>query len=194
MRHCIIRNSKVLKFIISLLIIGLLTGIILYLNLSKETKDIIINSLIDINKNIKTTNQNNITFHLTIISVFILLSLTLILYPITIFYIFYETLSYGFILAYYFHNYKLGGILYSFVYFLLNKAFFILILIYISFVSLKLIKKIINALRKKDNISVRELYQNYFFKVIICSTSILIFDIIIYFLGNKILSIFQFLL
>lgn len=194
MKHCIIRNSKALKFIISLLIIGLLTGIILYLNMSKETKYIMINSLIDFNKNIKISNQNNIIFHLTIISIFILLSLTLVLYPITIFYIFYEILSYGFILAYYFHNYKLGGLFYSFIYFLLNKGVFILILIYISIISLKLIKKIINALIKKDNISVRELYQKYFLQIIICSSFMLLFDIIIYFLGNKILSLFQFLL
>lgn len=194
MKHCIIRNSKILKFLITLIIIGLLSGIIFYLNLSTETKDIIINSLVNLNENLTTTNQNNIIFHLFIISAFVLISLTLILYPVTLFYILYEIFSFGFILAYYFNNFGVGGLLYSLIYFILNKAFFLIILIYISVVSFQLIKKIINSLRKKDNIGVRELYQNYFLKIIISASFMLFLDIIIYFLGNKILSLFQFLL
>ena len=194
MKHCIKRNSKVFKFIITLIILGLISGIILYLNLSKETKEIIVNTLVNLNKNLTTTKQNNIIYHLFIISIFILISLTLILYPLTFFYLFYEILSFGFILSYYFSNFGIGGTIYSLIYFLLNKAFFLLILIYVSIVSYNLITKIIKALMKKDNISVRELYQNFFLKILISSLFILIIDIIIYFFGNKILSLFQFLL
>ena len=92
------------KFLITLIIIGLLTGIIFYLNLSNETKDSIINSLVNINENIRTTRQNNVVFHLFIISSFVLLSLTIVLYPLTIFYLFYEILSFGFIITYYLSN------------------------------------------------------------------------------------------
>lgn len=194
MKRCIKRNSKVFKFLITLIIIGLLTGIIFYLNLSTETKNSIINSLVNINENIKTTKQNNIIFHLFIISSFVLVSLTLVLYPLTIFYLFYEILSFGFILTYYLSNYGVGGLLYSLIYFLLNKAVFIMILTYLSIISFKLIKTIIRALTNKENISVRELYHNYFLKIIICTSFILIIDIFIYFFGNKILSLFQFLL
>lgn len=194
MKRHIIGNSKVFKFIITLIIIGLISGFILYLNLSKETKEIIINTLTNINNNLKNTRQNNIIFHLSIISIFVLISLTLFLYPLTIFYIFYETLSFGFILAYYTSNFNVCGIIYSIIYFLINKALFLSILIYIVVTSYKLIKKILKSIINKDNISVRDLYQNYFKKILLCIIIILIYDIIVYFLGNKILSIFQFLL
>lgn len=194
MKQYIIRHSKAFKFILTLIIIGLITGIIFYLNLSKETKESIITALIQVNDNISTTRQNNIIFHLFIISIFVLSSLTLILFPITLFYLFYEILSYGFILTYYLSNFKLGGLIYSIIYFILNKALFLIILIYISLISYKLITKIIKSLTKKDNISVRELYQNYFSKILISTIIMLCFDIFTYFFANKILSLFQFLL
>lgn len=194
MKHCIKGNSKAFRFILTLLIIGLLAGIILYLNLSKETKDSIIDSFINLNQNLKITKQNNIIYHLFILSSFVLLGLTLFLYPITLFYIFYEILSFGFVLAYYTSNFNIGGTIYTIIHFLINKFMFILVLIYISFISYKLIIKIIKSLTNKDNISVRELYQNYFKKILICAGFILLIDIFVYFFGNKILSLFQFLL
>lgn len=194
MKHCIRRNSKVIKFVVTLIIIGLVTGIFFYLNLNTDTKESIVNSITNINNNISSFKQNNITFHLIVISAFVLSSLTIILYPLTFFYLFYELLSFGFILAFYARLNGLSGILYSFIYFFLNKAFFLLILVYINIVSYKLIKKIINSLLQKDNISVRELYQNYFLKIIISIIFILLIDIFIYFFGNKILSLFKFLL
>ena len=120
--------------------------------------------------------------------------LTLFLYPLTLFYIFYEILSFGFVLAYYGCVFNIGGIIYELIYFLINKALFLLVLIYISIISYKLIKKILKSLINKENISVRELYSNFFKKILICSAFILIADIFVYFFGNKILSLFQFLL
>lgn len=194
MKQCIKRNSKVVKFVVTLIIIGLLSGIILYLNLNTETKESIINTITELNNNLSLSKQNNIIYHLLIISIFILLSLTIILYPLTYFYLFYEVLSFGFVLALYTRLNGIGGLLYSVIYFILNKALFLLILIYLNIVSFKLIKRILNSILKKDNISVRELYQNFFLKIIISGGAMLIFDVIIYFLGNKILSLFQFLL
>ena len=194
MKHCITSNSKVVKFVLTLIILGLLSGVILYLNLSSETKTSIINSIIEINNGLSSTKQNNIVFHLLIISIFVLCSLTLILYPLTFFYIFYEILSFGFVLASYTSSNSIGGLLYSIIHFVINKALFLLILIYMCIVSFKLIKRIIYSISNKDNISVKDLYQNYFLKILICAISMLIFDIIIYFLGNKILSLFKFLL
>jgi len=194
MKHCINRNSKVFKFALTFIIISLLTGIVLYLNLNKETKDLIMNSLLTLNDNLKDVRQNNVIYHLFIMSSFVLLSLTLFLYPLTLFYIFYEILSFGFVLAYYGCVFNIGGIIYELIYFLINKALFLLVLIYISIISYKLIKKIIKSLINKENISVRELYSNFFKKILICSAFILITDIFVYFFGNKILSLFQFLL
>lgn len=194
MKHCIISNSKVIKFLVTLIIIGFLTGIILYLNLNSEIKTNIINSITEVNNTISTTKQNNIIFHLLIISIFILCSLTIILYPLTFFYLFYEILSFSFILASYTSINGIGGLLYCIINFILNKALFLLILIYLSIISFKLIKRIINSVSNKDHISVKDLYQSYFLKTIIVIFVILIFDIIIYFFGNKILSIFKFLI
>lgn len=194
MRTSLKRKSTAFKFFATIFILGIIIGVILYLNLDTNTKSSITKNITNLVENLNNTKQNNIIFHLSIIALLVLSSLTILLYPINIFYLFYESLCLGFILASYTKINGLSGLLYGIIYILLNKALFLLILIYLNIISYKIIKKIINALRGKDNISVRELYLNYFSKIIICIIALLILDILIYFFGNKLLSLFKFLL
>lgn len=188
------KHSKYFRFIVVLLTIGILVGIIMYLNLDSNSKKSIIEYFMNIQNNLANTKQNNLIFHLIIILLFILSSLTVVLYPLTTFYLFYELVSIGFTIASYFHLNGLFGVIYSLVYIIINKLLFIIILIYINYISYKMIKKIINSLLKKENIGIRELYLNYFSKILICLVALLIFNTLTYFFGNKILSLFKFLL
>ena len=194
MKYSIIRNSNYIKFLSTLIIIGIMIGIIIYTNLDTNTKSSVLNTFINFNKNITNKNQNNIIFHILIILFLVITTLTVILYPINIFYLLYESISIGFILASFLHINGILGLLYSLIYILLNKALFMLILLYLNIMSFKVIIRIIKSLLNKDNISVRNLYKNYFKKIIISIITIIILDVLILFLGNKILSIFKFLL
>ena len=194
MRTSLKKKSTIFKFIATLFILGIIVGIILYLNLDSDIKKSIISTVTNLNENLKTTKQNNLLFHLLIISSSLLASLTIFLFPLNIFYLFYESLCIGFIFASFFNISGLSGLLYALIYIILNKALYLLILVYLNIISYKLIKKILKALFQKDNISVRDLYLNYFKKILICLASLTILDIFIFFFGNKILSLFQFLL
>lgn len=191
MRTSLKKRNKILKFFLTIMLLGVIAGIILYFNLSANLKTNIMELFTKSATNIKL---NNIFFHLFIILIFAITTLTIILEPFNIFYLFYESVCLGFVLASFGHINGFKGIIYAVIYFLLNKAFYLLILLYLNINAIIIIKKIINSFVKKDNISIRDFYLNYFLKIIICIVALFLFDIIIYFFGNKILSMFQFLL
>jgi hypothetical protein len=183
-------NSSFWKFIIIFFLIGLLTGIYLYYNLDNNYKLAINNQIINLPKLINSTKQNFILNHLIIISILIILSFTIIGIPFIIFYFFYESVSLGFLIGSILKWKATKGLIFMIPFIIINKLIYYLLLIYIIKISINYSKKIINNYHNdKSNIIVRHLI-----KMAIVLIIILIVDIFIYFFGNKLLSIFLFLL
>lgn len=183
-------NSSFWKFIIIFFLIGLLTGIYLYYNLDNNYKLAINNQIINLPKLINSTKQNFILNHLIIISILIILSFTIIGIPFIIFYFFYESVSLGFLIGSILKWKAIKGLIFMIPFIIINKLIYYLLLIYIIKISINYSKKIINNYHNdKSNIIVRHLI-----KMAIVLIIILIVDIFIYFFGNKLLSIFLFLL
>lgn len=185
-------NKLLLKFLISLFILGILIGLYIYIIQPDVTKSSIISELSNLSTTLKT-NQNNFIFHLIILSVLTILSLFIIGIPLMLFYLFYEGISIGFLIAGFIHYKKISGLIYGLVFILVNKIVFYLILIYILVNALKFSKKLYKALKNKDykvyELVFLQLLKNGFVFIII-----IIFDVFIYFFGNKILAYFLFLL
>lgn len=186
-------NKLLLRFLISLFILGILIGLYIYIIQPDLTKSSIISELSNLNNTLNASKQNNFIFHLIILSVFAILSLFVIGIPVMLFYLFYEGISIGFLIASFIHYKKLSGFIYSVVFILVNKAVFYLVLIYLLVNALKFSKKLYKALKSKDykvyELVFLQLIKNGFVFIII-----IIFDIFIYFFGNKILAYFLFLL
>src|SRR5574344_2191955 len=92
-------NKNFIKFLVLLIVMGILVGIFLYLNENDLIKTSINSQISNLNNLIKTTHQNNILSHLIIISALIILSFTVIGLPIILFYFFYEGVSLGFLIS-----------------------------------------------------------------------------------------------
>ncbi len=190
-----LKNSNVAKiFILTLLICGLLFGII-YFNLQNDlNKSLITEKISDFANIIKTTNQNMILNHLLIIIILMFLAYSIIGMPLILFYLFYESTSIGFFLASIFSIYKIKGLLFGIIFIIISKLPFILFLIYISYIALKITKKLLRVLIFKENDSLYQLLKNLFLKLAIAIITILIYDLFLYFFANKILKLFLFLL
>lgn len=183
-------NKPLIKFLIILFIIGIFVGIYLYLNASNIVKESVLNEISTIPEIITKTRQNCLFSHLLIISIIIILSFTIIGVPLIIFYYFYESVSLGFFIATLWKWKKINGLLFSIPFTIINKLIFFALLIYIIINSLSYSKKIIsNWKANKNDIIIRHLYKMGFALI-----TILTIDTIIYFGGNKLLSIFLFLL
>lgn len=181
-------------FIMVLIVIGIMFGI-LYFNMQDATnKDIIINNFQSIGDVIKNTHQNMILKHLITIIILIFLAYSIIGMPLILFYLFFESTSIGFLLASSYATDKMSGVIFALIHIVICKIPYIICIIYISYIALKITKKMLRILIFKENESMYTMLKNLFLKIAITSAAILIYDILIYLFANKILNLFSFLL
>lgn len=183
-------NRSIIKFLVMLFITSILVGIYLYLSKEKLIKESIDTELIKMINNLDITRQNNILNHLLIMIVISVLSLTIIGLPVILIYFLYEGVSIGFLLSSFINYSPIKGMLFGTIFIIISKIIYITILIYLLTNTLKYTKSFLKRLKMAKN----ELIINQVIKISFCITITLINDIILYFIGNKIITIFKFIL
>lgn len=183
-------NRSIIKFLVMLFITSILVGIYLYLSKEKLIKESINTELIKMINNLDITRQNNILNHLLIMIVISVLSLTIIGLPVILIYFLYEGVSIGFLLSSFINYSPIKGMLFGTIFIIISKIIYITILIYLLTNTLKYTKSFLKRLKIAKN----ELIINQVIKILFCITITLINDIILYFIGNKIITIFKFIL
>lgn len=183
-------NRSIIKFLVMLFITSILVGIYLYLSKEKLIKESINTELIKMINNLDITRQNNILNHLLIMIVISVLSLTIIGLPVILIYFLYEGVSIGFLLSSFINYSPIKGMLFGTIFIIISKIIYITILIYLLTNTLKYTKSFLKRLKTTKN----ELIINQVIKISFCITITLINDIILYFIGNKIITIFKFIL
>lgn len=183
-------NRSIIKFLLMLFITSILVGIYLYLSKEKLIRESINTELIKMINNLDITRQNNILNHLLIMIVLSVLSLTIIGLPIILIYFLYEGVSIGFLLSSFINYSPIKGMLFGTIFIIISKIIYITILIYLLTNTLKYTKNFLKRLKTAKN----ELIINQVIKISFCTTITLINDIILYFIGNKIITIFKFIL
>ena len=183
-------NRSIIKFLLMLFITSILVGIYLYLSKEKLIRESINTELIKMINNLDITRQNNILNHLLIMIVLSVLSLTILVLPIILIYFLYEGVSIGFLLSSFINYSPIKGMLFGTIFIIISKIIYITILIYLLTNTLKYTKNFLKRLKMSKN----ELIINQVIKISFCTTITLINDIILYFIGNKIITIFKFIL
>ena len=183
-------NRSIIKFLLMLFITSILVGIYLYLSKEKLIRESINTELIKMINNLDITRQNNILNHLLIMIVLSVLSLTIIGLPIILIYFLYEGVSIGFLLSSFINYSPIKGMLFGTIFIIISKIIYITILIYLLTNTLKYTKNFLKRLKMAKN----ELIINQVIKISFCTTITIINDIILYFIGNKIITIFKFIL
>lgn len=183
-------NRSIIKFLVMLFITSILVGIYLYLSKEKLIKESINTELIKMINNLDITRQNNILNHLLIMIVISVLSLTIIGLPLILIYFLYEGVSIGFLLSSFINYSPIKGMLFGTIFIIISKIIYITILIYLLTNTLKYTKSFLKRLKMTKN----ELIINQVIKILFCITITFINDIILYFIGNKIITIFKFIL
>lgn len=183
-------NKKYLTFVVTIIGIGLLFGVIYYHFLESSVQENIILTL----SNFTNFEYNAILKDLIIMSLTLVLSFIVIGTPLSIFYLFYESFSIGFLINIFFAAYKLKGLLYIILYLIINKLLTIILIIFF-------IRKIINISRliigliiyKNDNIIKNKLIINFKNSLYIIIFTLII-NSILYFISPYITEYLSFLL
>lgn len=171
------KHKKYLIFVLTIVLLGLLFGIAYYLFLDSNTKINIISSI----KDSFNFNYNFIIKHLIIMSIILVTSFFVIGSFLGLFYLFYDSLTIGFLICAFLATFKGKGLIYILSYIFINKIItFILFIIFI--------KKCLNISRyvvglfiyKKDRLIIDKMFIN-FKKSLIIIAFVIVVNIILYF-------------
>ena len=174
-------SKNLFIFLISLFIVGLLTGIIFFLLMNNIDK----NSIIDSNQYFNIDNSNYITSFrnnllentFNIFLIWILgLSVIGVIFVIIIY--FFHAFSLGLTLASIVTKYKLKGIIGIFCYIFPSKICYLLILFLLSFFSIKISYKIIKVCFSKEKIDIKQDINKYFKILLFSFISILLISLL----------------
>ncbi len=177
-----LKKIKTLYFLIGISIIAFIFGIFFITILSNKdisiVKDYIttfITNIHDKQINFLSILKDTFFSHLIILIIIWLLGISIIGIPIIIFFYFFKIFSLGFALSSFVLTYKIKGLIFSFLYLFPNEIikYFVYTLIVTN--SIKISKKIIKSIMKKETIDFHVLLKKY--------TKILIISIIIIFIS-----------
>ena len=186
-------NKKFYLFLSIIFVIGLILGVIFLIYLDEASKDILFLNINEWLQGISDFNINNIVLHIIILSSMFLLSIFLIGIPFVLFFAFYNGFSVGFTVTSLISIFGIKGLLYGIIYVIITKGIYLfflsIIIVSLLRVSLIILKSIFN----KENID-KEKLALLLKKNLICIAIILINDIILYFWGTNLITIFNFLL
>ena len=186
-------NKKFYLFLSIIFVIGLILGVIFLIYLDEASKDILFLNINEWLQRISNSNINNIVLHIIMLSAMFLLSIFLIGIPFVLFFAFYNGFSVGFTVTSLISIFGIKGLLYGIIYVIITKGIYLfflsIIIVSLLRVSLIILKSIFN----KENID-KEKLALLLKKNLICIAIILINDIILYFWGTNLITIFNFLL
>lgn len=178
-------KSHIAIYLAILNVISVITGFIYALNNKYE-----INNYIDT----LSTNNNQIIINSMIVIIFFISTLSLISIILGSVVISLYSISIGYIIGQFYINYKIKGIIFSFIIFIINKFIPIMIFSYLFLIGYIYTKKaLLNIFGKKDDqfkVIIRPIIKKY----IVISIIFTIYNILVYYFGNKILEILTFVL
>lgn len=182
----LLKNNFLVKFVVTLFFIGVLVGLLFYLAYKPDLSG----HLQEFVNLVTSLPQNTFLSSIIIISGIFVLSVSVIGMPAIIFYIFYEGLSVGYTFGAFIWIYHLKGGIFYLLFFIFSKFIFVALAVYFAIVSMKYVKKFLDAFFSKNR---EELYKTivyHFYRFAIILGLTVANSLLVYFLANRIVSLF----
>lgn len=201
-KNSIIKQKKLYRIIITLMIFGIISGILFIFFISKESKTKALVSIknffdlmntstgINYGKSLLNTLVNNIGYVLLIW----LLGISIIGLPITIVLAFMKSFIVGFSISSIISCYKAKGILGAFLYVFPHQIIILFIYLLLSFYSISFSIKLFKSLFLKQTINFRVVMQKYIKILLISLISIIIVSLYEVFISTYFIKLFTMLL
>ena len=201
-KNSIIKQKKLYRIIITLMIFGIISGILFIFFISKESKTKALVSIknffdlmntstgINYGKSLLNTLVNNIGYVLLIW----LLGVSIIGLPITIILAFMKSFIVGFSISSIISCYKAKGILGAFLYVFPHQIIILFIYLLLSFYSISFSIKLFKSLFLKQTINFRVVMQKYIKILLISLIGIIIVSLYEVFISTYFIKLFTMLL
>ena len=185
--------KKIYAFYSVISIIGLILGLVFLISMNEANKEIIFLNINEWIQNIENGHINNIITHVVVLSSLFILSLIIIGLPLNLFLNLYNGFSIGFIIITLTNLFKIKGFFYSIIYIIITKAIYIFFSFILTASNSKYCLVNINMFLKTFKFN-KEQLTILCQKNLLCIGIIIFYDIFLYFVGSKILTIFNFLI
>lgn len=201
-KNSIIKQKKLYRIIITLMIFGIISGILFIFFISKESKTKALESIknffdlmntstgVNYGKSLLNTLVNNIGYVLLIW----LLGISIIGLPITIVLAFMKSFIIGFSISSIISCYKAKGILGAFLYVFPHQIIILFIYLLLSFYSISFSIKLFKSLFLKQTINFRVVMQKYIKILLISLIGIIIVSLYEVFISTYFIKLFTMLL
>ena len=186
-------NKKICLFFSIIFTIGIIIGFIFLIYLEESSKELISLNINEWLQSLSTSHINSILEHIIILSTLAILSIFVIGLPLIIFFVFYNGFSIGFLLMSLIEIFGVKGLIYGLIYLIITKGIYLFFLTIFILALIKIIILIIKRLIWHQKMN-KNLLVTYCKRILICIGVIILSDIILYFGGIKLISIFNFLL
>ena len=161
-------DKKIMTFLNVIAILGIIAGSIFVIVLSKNDKDVVLNSIKDFfdklinNKfNFIGTLKNTLISNLLFSFIIWVIGISVVGVLIVIFIIFYKSFALGFTISSIIYTYSIKGALLALIYVFPHMVINLLILLYLSSYSIKLSIILSKSILKKDNLNFKSFINNY---------------------------------
>ncbi len=171
------RHKKYLLFVITLIALGILAGVLYYYFLESQTKEEVLNTI----SNFNNFRYNAILKDLTIMSLLLISSFFIIGIPFSFFYLFYEGISFGFLLNIFYLTFKIKGIIYILIYFIINKFLTLLLMFIFILKCTRISRYMVGAIIYPKETPIKEKIFNSFKSNLYVIVFIFIINVILYF-------------
>ena len=171
-------NKKQKKIVIFILVMGLITGYILY----KKMSPIMLDNITNIKSNLENNSLNFIGLHIITLALILASSIFFIGPILFVLYFLWEVSCISFSLISFSSAFQFSGFLYGLLYNILTKLNFIICLIII----LKKVTRIIKSIIHKEPFDINILKKEYR-DILIALIAIILYDVFLYFFGGTIL-------
>ena len=182
----ILKINKVVKFIVTLFLVGLIIGILGYMLFKPKIEPY----LSDFTNIVSTNHINTFLLNIGLISAIFILSISIIGLPLILLYLFYEGFSIGYTLMAFASIYGFKGLLFYILYFIIIKLIFIICILYFTYMSTKFDIKLVYYLSKRKKEEVYRIFTNQLYRYLLVLITVILNCTLIYFLASKIISIF----
>ena len=186
-------NKYICLFFSIIFTIGIIIGFIFLIYLEESSKELISLNINEWLQSLSTSHINSILEHIIILSTLAILSIFVIGLPLIIFFVFYNGFSIGFLLMSLIEIFGVKGLIYGLIYLIITKGIYLFFLTIFILALIKIIILIIKRLIWHQKMN-KNLLVTYCKRILICIGVIILSDIILYFGGTKLISIFNFLL
>ena len=186
-------NKKLSLFLGIIFTIGIILGFIFLIYLDEANKEIIYLNINEWLQNLNTSHINNIISHIAILSSLFILSLFMVGIPLSLFFVFYNGFSIGFLLMALIDIFGIKGLLYGLVYVIITKGIYLFLALLFVLALIKIAIMFLKALISKEKIN-KDSLSKLLKRIYICIAIILISDVILYFGGTKLINVFNFLI